>query len=360
MTFLLENVNYEHMTLLTSVLSCFFMGMFYVLSLYLWKDENRYNRNQPSVIKRRFVSVLLSSLASMVFLYMLGERQTQPSVSNATINNITTGQFYALNEWIGFKFDLINVLKSSVVSLLLTVTIFSGPLVQQVLGAYFLKLKIHSYYVQTSSQNTSTTDNNNNNLRMANGSGSFTFLQFVLNSARKFANELLNKCKSPLNDLWFLRNYVISPFTEEFVFRSCMLPLLVTHMSLGKTISITPLFFGMAHLHHIIEGLKTNSGTFKTLLVQHLFQFSYTYIFGVYSSYLFLRTGCFFSSFLSHSFCNLMGFPHLDELVNDFNGFYRWLLIAIYMAGFALFFFLLPSLTNPIFFDNYLYAKYIQ
>lgn len=166
-----------------------------------------------------------------------------------------------------------------------------------------------------------------------------------------------------LSNMVFLRNYLISPFTEEFVFRSCMLPLLAPHMHTQAAVFVTPLFFGLAHLHHIVEGLKTNSASFAHLLAQHLFQFAYTYVFGVYSSYLFVRTGCFAPSFLIHSLCNLMGFPHVDELLSSSSSNHpplltRLSIFACYVVGFLLFFRLLAPLTQPHFFDNHLYAKF--
>jgi prenyl protein peptidase len=53
-----------------------------------------------------------------------------------------------------------------------------------------------------------------------------------------------------------LRNLVIAPITEELVFRGCMVPLLLPHLGYGYQLSwITPLFFGVAHLHHMLAGV---------------------------------------------------------------------------------------------------------
>ena len=38
-------------------------------------------------------------------------------------------------------------------------------------------------------------------------------------------------------------------------------------------------------------------------------QFTYTSLFGAYSSYLHLRTGLLFAPLAAHMFCNLMGLP---------------------------------------------------
>ena len=303
MNLLNETLSYEQIPILKSVSACFIMASVYVGSLYLWRKENRYKRDDPKVIKRRFVSVSLSSVISLLILFLLGEHTSESK--------------YNLANWIGFCFDSPwYMLKSTMITLFLTIILFFGPLVQ------FM---------------TNYTDNNNN-----------------------ITSYLFYDLKWRSRNLSFWRNYLISPFTEEFVFRSCMLPLLVPKLRLTTSIFVTPLFFGLAHLHHIIEGLKTNTGSFSHLLVQHLFQFSYTYVFGVYSSYLFLRTGCFFTSFVCHSFCNLMGFPHLDELVNGHlsrDG--KLAVAACYFVGFTLFFCFLAPFTEQHLFGNYLYLKFV-
>lgn len=51
----------------------------------------------------------------------------------------------------------------------------------------------------------------------------------------------------------------------------------------------------------------------KNALLTSSFQFVYTTLFGWYASYLFLKTGHLAPPVLSHSFCNIMGFP-------DFSG----------------------------------------
>ncbi|RMZ93800.1 CAAX prenyl protease 2, partial [Brachionus plicatilis] len=249
----------------TCCLVCLFLASFYVISLYLWSRENRYKRNEPAVIKRRFISVILSSLISLIILYEI----------SATSND---SNGFTINEWTGLRFDLINLFFSILVSLGLTTLLFIGPVFQNFLIEY------HDYLSDLHSENTTK------------------------------SNELY-------------KNYVISTLTEEFVFRSCMLPLLIGHMTWSNSILITPLFFGTAHLHHIYEGYKAKEMSLKFLIMRHLFQFGYTYSFGVYSSYLFLRTGSFFASFVAHSFCNLMGFPDFDGLINEFNGKTRIFLV---------------------------------
>jgi hypothetical protein len=424
----MKKINYEHLSCRASILSCLFMSSFYVVSLYLWSKQNRYNRNSTPVIKRRFISVFITCILSLLLIYAIAQDES-----------VSSKREYSkyISEWIGFKFD--SYLFVSILNpLLLTIILFIGPLVQHLLSNYLYseeyKMVLYEKYIKDrikfrltkpdksitkSSSNSldnkaineatgSTSESNNNendklnayslssgtscdnNNNYKNGYKSeelngnynessyyfnmesikltpyeyFTNILFYLkHSIKRLFNEkqtLTSINRNYLSDLCFWRNYFISPFTEEFVFRSCMLPLLSTHLGLFSCILITPLFFGVAHLHHIVEGLKMQDTPFRLLLAQHTFQFVYTYIFGVYSSYLFLRTGNFFSSFLCHSFCNLMGFPNINELINEFRGRPKQIVILNYFIGFLLFFALLPSYTDPLIYDNQTYLNFIK
>lgn len=68
------------------------------------------------------------------------------------------------------------------------------------------------------------------------------------------------------NILW-LRNHVVAPLSEEFTFRACMLPLLLQSYHPLRAIMITPLFFGIAHLHHIIERYRAGMAIKSILIV---------------------------------------------------------------------------------------------
>ena len=110
-----------------------------------------------------------------------------------------------------------------------------------------------------------------------------------------------------------LRNLVIAPFTEEFVFRGCIVRALeaVTENPWGAVSLcwIAPLFFGVAHLHHAFQRLFKDKEAALPVILQTLFQFTYTTLFGAYTSYAYLRTKSLLAVVLSHSFCNYMGLP---------------------------------------------------
>jgi prenyl protein peptidase len=132
------------------------------------------------------------------------------------------------------------------------------------------------------------------------------------------------------------RNLLLAPLVEEFVFRAEMCALLVFHgYSVTQTIFFAPFFFGLAHLHHF-----HHNRSIKELLLQ----LTYTTVFGIYSSFLFLRTGHFAAPFLAHCFCNYMGFPRLDTM---WTHPHRKRLILSLILGLVLFSLLLFPMTNP-------------
>lgn len=173
-------------------------------------------------------------------------------------------------------------------------------------------------------------------------------------------------------NIYWLRNHVVAPLSEEFTFRACMMPLLLQTFKPLRSILITPLFFGIAHLHHIIERYKNGmqlkvillvSGMFSRL-IEHKknlsdflflgFQFLYTSVFGIYSAFLFARTGHFIAPFIVHAFCNHMGFPDVQEVLNQPEP-KKHILLGLYVIGFISWIVLLPILTEPNWYLNDLY-----
>ena len=108
----------------------------------------------------------------------------------------------------------------------------------------------------------------------------------------------------------------------------------------------------------MLEHFKQNSDDPRqrmspmTIVLAHLFQFSYTYIFGVYSSFLFIRTGHFLPSLIVHSLCNGFGVPDLLTLFDrhDRHAKRRYFLILSYVGGVWLFSANLYHLTEPKFY----------
>ena len=103
------------------------------------------------------------------------------------------------------------------------------------------------------------------------------------------------------------------PVTEEVVFRSTIITVhLLARVSPTKLVFITPLHFGIAHVHHFYETTLTHPYTPKAaILLRTVIQFAYTSLFGFFAAFLLLRTGNVYACILAHSFCNAMGLPRV-------------------------------------------------
>jgi prenyl protein peptidase len=123
----------------------------------------------------------------------------------------------------------------------------------------------------------------------------------------KLHENWLDIVSSPVERDLALRQLVIGPLSEEWVFRACMCPLIESAgFSEGANVFLSAVIFGLAHVHHIFDD--------DVSYVTVAFQFSYTAAFGSYSAYLFLRTGQVAGPFLAHSFCNWQGFPAFHRI----------------------------------------------
>lgn len=156
--------------------------------------------------------------------------------------------------------------------------------------------------------------------------------------------------QSMITNLIWIRNHIVAPFSEEFTYRSCMLPLLLQSFPPLTAVLINPLLFGVAHFHHIKERIKFGMD-FSTALKISCFQFAYTTIFGAYSAYLFYRTGHFISIFIVHAFCNHMGFPDIVE-VAGYKKTKKAVICSLFVLGFVAWCFLLKPLTEPSWYYN--------
>ncbi|KAI1174176.1 CaaX protease [Nemania sp. FL0916] len=107
------------------------------------------------------------------------------------------------------------------------------------------------------------------------------------------------------------RNIVAGPLTEESLFRSASIPLmLLAHTSTTKTIFLSPVIFGLAHVHHFYEARLTRPHEpVAAALVRSIVQLLYTSLFGAYATFVFLRSASLLAVFAVHAFCNVMGFP---------------------------------------------------
>lgn len=136
----------------------------------------------------------------------------------------------------------------------------------------------------------------------------FSFLQRsldnIINTPPKYTNTHGKTNQTPATQ---------GPFTEEVLFRSASVPLmLLARTSVARTVFLSPVIFGLAHVHHFYEFRLTHPHEpVATGLLRSLLQLAYTSLFGAYATFLFLRTGSLLAIFAVHAFCNVMGLPRL-------------------------------------------------
>ncbi|KAI1313441.1 hypothetical protein EDD11_002548 [Mortierella claussenii] len=152
-----------------------------------------------------------------------------------------------------------------------------------------------------------------------------------------------------LRSLIGMRNLVVGPISEEFIFRACMVAVVANSGASSYAMVFgLPLVFGIAHLNHGYESYIKNGRTPRALLnaaLMSIFQFVYTTLFGWFATYLFLRTSNLLGPCLCHTFCNMMGFPDVTN-IQYFGRWKNWLYFA-FGSGVVLFGLLLRPLTSP-------------
>jgi len=107
---------------------------------------------------------------------------------------------------------------------------------------------------------------------------------------------------------------------EEAIFRVIFCTLLERNGSKsfwGIVIS-QALFFSLAHAHFVfLRFVQHKKGSIRALniketIAETLFQMGFTFIFGIYSGYFYMRTKSLIAVFTLHSFCNFIGIPRFD------------------------------------------------
>jgi prenyl protein peptidase len=120
-----------------------------------------------------------------------------------------------------------------------------------------------------------------------NGGGCSSF-----NYIRSFFQTIPASVLTSASNVSVWRNFIVAPVTEELVFRSCMIPLLLcAGFRINTAIFLCPVLFSLAHLNHFREMyIRHNRSYLRASLIVGL-QLGYTVIFGAYASFLFIRTG---------------------------------------------------------------------
>lgn len=148
-----------------------------------------------------------------------------------------------------------------------------------------------------------------------------------------------------LTDRIFIRNVVFAPISEELAFRGCCIPLLLNCFEKGSIIFVLPLGFSLCHLHHILDDTRKGSSIINSLLAR-LFQCTYSYLFGVYAAFLFLRTGNVIAPIISHAICNCLGLPSIVDINEYQDNSPKVILYFCHIFGLVMFIYLLFPLTD--------------
>lgn len=270
------------------ILYCISVSSAFVASLYFLvpRHVRQTPRNDPGHIRwRLFAVIFVMAFTQAVYPYLFCVD------GDGVISRKGVGKYLGWSEWRGHYCEL-SVLAHSMV-------LFSAPLLTR------------SMQVMISISSRRNTKDNRNE-------GSIS---------RIFQNNYSSKSQ-------FFRDIIVAPFAEEATFRGCMVaPLLSANYSILEVTFFAPLFFGVAHVHHMVVKLQ-NGVPFTMALISSMVQFSYTYLFGAYSAYAFIRTGSVVAVFLSHAFCNFMGLPDLNFLQQSSKLYrYRVLILASYIIG---------------------------
>lgn len=275
---------------LPKISSAISVGCCFILSIIyvasLYVWRNDQERNHPSTVKKRFCSVSIVMLIAPIFVYTFSSKELLAQNSLLEILGI---------RWKG-------LLAATIVPSLLTALLFAGPLSVQLCNGHWQLYSSLEYWT------------------------------------------------SCFQNIHWLRNHVVAPLSEEFTFRACMMPLILQSFTPLKSVFITPLFFGVAHFHHISERLRSGIDI-KTAVIVSCFQLTYTTLFGFYSAYLFAKTGHFIAPVIAHAICNHMGFPDFQELFAQTK---RWRMVfcSIYVLGLIGWIMLLPVVTKPSWYGN--------
>ena len=265
--------------MIAEVLSCCSIAFAFVASLNV--VSGNYDRNQRRTVLLRIATACVVSILATAWVSFY---------------------FQVSLEDLGLRRD--GILRASVLSVLSAILLFTGPLVQPL----FARRKDGTTVVQA-------------------------FLQYF---ARHIEGEV---------ERWdiALRNLVVAPVTEEWLFRGCMLAVLLPTMDTRVAVATVPMLFGLAHTHHLLEWYRNPKDMQLSQAFSNvLFQFLYTSMFGSYAAYLFVVTKQICGVILAHSFCNFMAFPDIGGIHESTHPKIVWCLYVFGLVCFFLYLWLLP------------------
>uniref|UniRef100_A0A0G4G089 intramembrane prenyl-peptidase Rce1 n=1 Tax=Chromera velia CCMP2878 TaxID=1169474 RepID=A0A0G4G089_9ALVE len=307
-----------------SLLFAVLVPVVFVGSLYVWDLFGFPNKDRESlpVVLRRFASLMVVCAAAGAVCVSFA-RPVSEDAETHTANGERIPQG-TVAELLGIAVDLPLALKSAVTGLLSFVILFLGP----------LSVAVAEIWADPPPRS----------------SLPFSFLPLPVR--RLLGGVWLAVLENIGGDegsrVALLRNVILAPLTEEWMFRCCTVPLLLSGgWPPWFAVFVSPLFFGLAHLHHLPQ-LAATYGSYVPAAVAVLFQLVYTSVFGAWAAFLFYRCGHSAGPLVLHTVCNWHGLPNLGFLKKGRSPLYerRTIFLLVYGVGILLFAFALNPLTE--------------
>lgn len=141
-------------------------------------------------------------------------------------------------------------------------------------------------------------------------------------------------------DMRSLRDFIVAPFAEEWIFRFTILPVyLASGYSVAGALTQTAVWFGLAHVHHFRD-MRRRGVSSSQALVSVLVQLSYTSVFAWLCGHFAAHTGSMLGATLMHALANVYGLPQVGFLADLARGHgvgRNGALLVAYLCGVAAF-----------------------
>lgn len=134
-----------------------------------------------------------------------------------------------------------------------------------------------------------------------------------------------------------VRDLIVGPVTEEIIYTAAIIVTLNQAPNATKRLLLLlpPALFSFAHFHHAYQ-LFLKKTPWKVIVFSTVFQLVYTFLFGVFTNFIFLRTDNLYAVILSHSFCNFFGVPKFNVSIAKF-AYWNYIYYALLVLGICLF-----------------------
>ncbi|KAL4482212.1 hypothetical protein ABPG72_017993 [Tetrahymena utriculariae] len=143
--------------------------------------------------------------------------------------------------------------------------------------------------------------------------GQFGMLFNIFKSMSLIKKDIIVKQLTNKLIIWILKLYVKiikAPFVEEWVFK-VLFSIILGKQNYFNIQWFSPLVFSLCHFQ-LVFFFKSKYG-WVGALVRALALSVMTFVFGIYSSFIFIKTNSFLCSFLLHGYCNFLGPPQFSS-----------------------------------------------